>query len=145
MHQRLGAVCGATPDGRIAGFPFADGAGPAQGREKNGPTAALLSVCSWSHFGLLGGTAFNQRYSTTAVSTPEARKKLEILIDIFIRQGGFETQINILDAETLKKAQLCPEEYKDLIVRIGGYTDYFTGLSIQMQKEVIQRTVYQNL
>ena len=142
MHQRLGAVCGATPDGRIAGFPFADGAGPAQGREKNGPTAALLSVCSWSHSGLLGGTAFNQRYSATAVSTPEARKKLEILIDIFIRQGGFETQINILDAETLKKAQLCPEEYKDLIVRIGGYTDYFTGLSPEMQSEVIQRTVY---
>lgn len=142
MHQRLGKLCGATPDGRSAGFPFADGAGPAQGREKQGPTAAVASVCSWDHSGLLGGSAFNQRYSASAVSTPEAREKLEILIDIFIRQGGFETQINILDAEILKKAQLSPDEYRDLVVRIGGYTDYFTGLSPEMQSEVIQRTVY---
>ena len=143
QHQKLGEICGATPDGRHAGFPFADGAGPAQGREKNGPTAAVASVCSWDHSKLLGGTAFNQRYTSAVVSTPEARKKLENLIDVFISNGGFETQINILDAETLKDAQLHPEEYRDLVVRIGGYTDYFVGLEPGMQAEVIMRTLYQ--
>ncbi len=145
MHQRLGKECGATPDGRRAGFPFADGAGPAQGREKDGPTAAIRSVCSWDHRPMLGGSAFNQRYSAATVSTPEARKKLEQLIDVFIRCGGFETQINILDADKLKAAQLHPEEYRDLVVRIGGYTDYFTGLSPEMQAEVIMRTIYREL
>lgn len=141
-HQRLGKECGATPDGRRAGFPFADGAGPAQGREKNGPTSAISSVCFWNHQPMLGGSAFNQRYTAAATASPEARGKLEALIDTFIRCGGFETQINILDAEKLKAARLHPEEYRDLVVRIGGYTDYFTGLSPEMQAEVITRTIY---
>ena len=145
MHQRLGAECGATPDGRRAGFPFADGAGPAQGREKEGPTAAVNSVCSWNHLPMLGGSAFNQRYTAAAVATPAARENLKQLIDIFIRFGGFETQVNILDAARLKAAQLHPEEHRDLVVRIGGYTDYFTGLSPAMQAEVIQRTQYEEL
>ena len=144
-HQILGQQCGATPDGRHAGFAFADGAGPAQGREEHGPTAAVRSVCSWDHSSMLGGSAFNQRYTAATVASPEARKKLETLIDVFIRCGGFETQINILDAETLKQAQLHPEEYRDLVVRIGGYTDYFTGLTPGMQAEVIQRTIYQEI
>ena len=145
MHQRMGAECAATPDGRHAGFPFADGAGPAQGREKNGPTAAITSVCSWNHLRMLGGSAFNQRYSAAAAASPEARKKLKTLIDVFIKCGGFETQINIMDAETLLAAVKNPEEYSDLVVRIGGYTDYFAGLSPEMQKEVILRTVYQQI
>lgn len=144
-HQRLGKICGATPDGRRAGLPFADGAGPAQGREKQGPTAAIHSVCSWDHQPMLGGSAFNQRYTAAAVRGKDARRKLQQLIEVFIRQGGFETQINILDAETLKKAQLNPEEYRDLIVRIGGYTDYFTGLSPEMQAEIITRTQYEGV
>ncbi len=145
MHQRLGAECGATPDGRLAGFPFADGAGPAQGREKSGPTAAINSVCSWNHLPMLGGSAFNQRYTSAAVATPATRENLKWLIETFIQYGGFETQINILDAETLKAAQLHPEEYADLVVRIGGYTDYFTGLSSAMQAEVITRTQYREV
>lgn len=145
MHQRLGAECGATPDGRRSGFPFADGAGPAQGREKQGPTAAIASVCSWNHLPMLGGSAFNQRYTAAAVASKAAREKLKQLIEVFIRHGGFETQINILDAETLKAAQLHPEEYRDLVVRIGGYTDYFTGLSPAMQAEVVMRTQYGEL
>lgn len=143
-HQLLGAACGATPDGRHKGFPFADGAGPAQGREKQGPTAAIQSVCSWDHSCMLGGSAFNQRYSKAAVDTPGKRKKLETLVDVFIRSGGFETQINILDAETLRQAQKDPESYRDLVVRIGGYTDYYVGLSPEMQAELIMRTIYQD-
>ena len=94
---------------------------------------------------MLGGSAFNQRYTAATVASPEARKKLETLIDIFIRSGGFETQINILDAETLTRAQRHPEEYRDLVVRIGGYTDYFTGLNPAMQAELIRRTLYHEI
>ena len=144
-HHILGRQCGATPDGRHAGMPFADGAGPAQGREEHGPTAAVRSVCSWDHSSMLGGSAFNQRYTAATVASPEARKKLETLIDIFIRSGGFETQINILDAETLTRAQRHPEEYRDQVVRIGGYTDYFTGLNPAMQAELIRRTLYHEI
>ena len=145
MHQHMGKECIATPDGRHGGAPFADGAGPAQGREHHGPTAAIRSVCSWDHSVMLGGSAFNQRYTSATVASREARKKLEALIATFIDRGGFETQINILDAGTLREAQLHPEEYRDLLVRIGGYTDYFTGLSPEMQHEVITRTLYQEL
>ena len=115
------------------------------GREKKGPTAAVRSVCSWDHSVMLGGSAINQRYTSATVASPEARKKLEILIDTFIAMGGFETQINILDAETQQDALRNPENYRDLLVRIGGYTDYFTGLSPQMQQEVISRTLYQEV
>lgn len=145
MHQRLGAECGATPDGRRAGMPFADGAGPAQGREKHGPTAAINSVCSWNHAPMLGGSAFNQRYTAATVATPEARQRLGQLIDTFIQFGGFETQINILDGATLEAARQRPDDYRDLVVRIGGYTDYFTGLPDAMQQELIMRTIYNEL
>ena len=142
MHQRLGAETCATPDGRRSGFPFADGAGPAQGREKAGPTAAVQSVCAWDQSGMLGGCAFNMKFPKPLLATPEARQKLLALIDVFLQNGGFETQINVADNETLKKAQLHPEEYADLVVRIGGYTDYFVKLSPGMQQEVLLRTEY---
>lgn len=145
MHQKLGAATGATPDGRVAGFPFADGAGPAQGREKYGPTAAVQSVCSWCHRELIGGTAFNMRFSKSILGTDDARDKLLALVDVFIAGGGFETQINVADNSLLKKALVHPEEYADLVVRIGGYTDYFVKLSPQMQQEILMRTEYESL
>ena len=145
MHQRLGSVTGATADGRRAGFPFADGAGPAQGREKAGPTAAVRSVTSWDHSALIGGSAFNMRYPKRLLATPENRRKLAALIRVFIERGGFQTQINVADRETLRRAQEHPEEYNDLVVRIGGYTDYFTRLSPGMQQELLLRTDYESL
>jgi formate C-acetyltransferase len=145
MHQRLGAECGATPDGRKAGVPFADGAGPAQGREQNGPTAAVKSICSWDHSLMLGGSAFNQKYPLAVLASGESREKFMALIEAFIQGGGFETQINVIDAESLRKAVSHPDEYKDLVVRIGGYTDYFVNLPPGMQAEVIMRTLYQEI
>ena len=145
MHQRLGAECGATPDGRRAGFPFADGAGPAQGREKFGPTAAINSVTSWDHSAMIGGSAFNMKFNNSVFTTLEAVEKLKQLILVFLRKGGFETQINVIDNSTLKDALVNPEQYRDLVVRIGGYTDYFTRLSPEMQQEVMQRTEYKSL
>ena len=140
MHQRLGAQTCATPDGRKAGFPFADGAGPAQGRETFGPTTAIRSVTSWDHTPLVGGSAFNMKFSKACFADAEAREKLLALIKTFIQQGGFETQINVVDPEVLIDADKHPEAYPDLLVRIGGYSDFFARLSPGMRKEVIMRT-----
>ena len=145
MHERLGSACGATPDGRRAGFPFADGCGAAQGREKAGPTAAVLSVTSWDSAPLIGGAAFNMKFTASLFKTPETARRLQDLVVTFLERGGFETQVNVIDARVLKAAQESPENYRDLVVRIGGYTDYFTRLTPEMQAEVIMRTEYGNL
>jgi pyruvate-formate lyase len=142
MHERLGAECGATPDGRRAGLPFADGGGPAQGRERKGPTAAILSTTSWDHAPLIGGVAFNMKFSRSLFQTPEAVRRLRDLVVTFLQRGGFEVQINMVDHETLRRARAHPDPYRDLVVRIGGYTDYFTRLSPAMQDEVMLRTEF---
>ncbi len=142
MHEQLGRVCGATPDGRRAGFPFADGCGGAQGREQAGPTAAVLSVTSWDAAPLIGGAAFNMKFGASLFAKPEAARRLRDLVVTFLRRGGFETQVNVVDVRILRAAQENPEAYRDLVVRIGGYTDYFTRLSPEMQAEMILRTEY---
>jgi trans-4-hydroxy-L-proline dehydratase len=145
MHEMLGRECGATPDGRRAGFPFADGCGGAQGREQTGPTAAVLSVTNWDAAPLIGGAAFNMKFGASMFRTPESRERLRDLIVTFLLRGGFETQVNVVDAGVLRQAQAHPDEYRDLVVRIGGYTDYFTRLTPKMQAEVIARTEYEHI
>lgn len=142
MHEQLGRECGATPDGRKAGFPFADGCGAAQGREQAGPTAAALSVTSWDASALVGGAAFNMKFNASVFARPGSAQRLRDLVTSFLKLGGFETQINVVDQRILRLAQANPEAYRDLVVRIGGYTDYFTRLSPQMQAELILRTEY---
>jgi formate C-acetyltransferase len=142
MHERLGSECGATPDGRRAGFPFADGGGPAQGREKGGPTAAILSTTSWDHAPMIGGVAYNMKFNSALLRGPGMTDRLRDLVVTFLRRGGFETQINVQDHETLRRARENPDSYRDLVVRIGGYTDYFTRLSPAMQDEVMLRTEF---
>lgn len=143
MHEHLGRECGATPDGRKAGFPFADGAGPAQGRETCGPTAAILSTTSWDPAPLIGGVALNMKFNSSLFTSPEAFRRLRDLLVTYLSRGGFEVQVNVVDHTVLQKAQENPDAYRDLVVRIGGYTDYFTRLSPQMQTEVMLRTEYQ--
>ncbi|MDO9541114.1 MAG: pyruvate formate lyase family protein, partial [Kiritimatiellia bacterium] len=138
-HERLGQQTMATPDGRPAGFPLADSVGAAQGRDKNGPTAAILSATCWDHMPFLGGTALNLKFGKSQM-TGEIATKLKALIKTFMERGGFELQINSVDRETLLKARDNPENYGDLLVRIGGYSDYFTRLSPKMQAEIIART-----
>jgi trans-4-hydroxy-L-proline dehydratase len=142
MHEVLGRQTGATPDGRKAGSPFADGCGPAQGREAAGPTAAILSTTSWDHSPMLGGLAYNMKFNRSLFRTGEGFGRLRDLVLTFLRRGGFETQINVVDAETLRAARRNPEAHRDLVVRIGGYTDYFTRLSPEMQDEVLLRTEF---
>jgi trans-4-hydroxy-L-proline dehydratase len=143
MHERMGRETGATPDGRRAGFPFADGCGPAQGRESHGPTAAILSVTGWDHSRMIGGLAYNLKFNSSLFRSPDGFEGLKALILTYLRRGGFEVQVNVVDATTLKAAVADPESYRDLIVRIGGYADYFTRLSPEMQAELILRTEFE--
>ena len=142
MHERLGSQTGATPDGRTAGFPLGDGSGPCQGREKNGPTASIISSTKWDHSRLIGGVAVNMKFAKRSLGENSA-DTLCSLIKTFMARGGFEMQINVIDNETLKKAQADPESYRDLVVRIGGYSDYFVSLSRQMQNEVLLRSEHE--
>ena len=139
MHEQLGKNTGATPDGRLAGQAFGDGSGPAQGREYQGPTASLLSATSWDHEPFLGGIAVNYKFDAKFF-TGETRQKMKALLSAFLERGGFETQVNVVSAETLLAARKNPELYQDLVVRIGGYSDYFVRLSPRMQEEIIART-----
>ena len=139
MHDTFGRETGATPDGRLKGFPLGDGSGPCQGREQNGPTASILSSTKWAHHALIGGVAVNMKFSKKSLGALSA-ETMQHLVRTYLKRGGFEMQINVVDQETLKKAVDCPEAYSDLVVRIGGYSDYFVKLSLQMQQEVILRT-----
>lgn len=139
MHENFGRKTGATPDGRVAGFPLGDGSGPCQGREMNGPTASILSSTKWAHHELIGGVAVNMKFSKRSLGA-DSVQTMKNLVKTYIARGGFEMQINVVDKQTLEDAVQHPENYKDLVVRIGGYSDYFTRLSPEMQKEVILRT-----
>jgi len=141
MHDILGRNTGATPDGRCAGFPLGDGSGPAQGRERLGPTASILSSTKWDHTPFIGGIAVNLKFSKSYMSGGSL-DVMKSLVKAYLERGGFELQINVTDAEILKKAQEDPESYRDLVVRIGGYSDYFVTLSKSMQSEVIMRTTH---
>lgn len=142
MHQQLGSATGASPDGRKAGVAFADGAGPAQGRERHGPTAAVKSTTKWDHTPMLGGLVLNLKFSPQTLQAPESRTKLMELLKVYLRLGGQEVQVNCVSRETLQAAREHPEAYRDLLVRIAGYVDYFVGLPPGMQDEVIMRTEF---
>jgi pyruvate-formate lyase len=142
MHERLGRMTCASADGRRAGFPLGDGSGPAQGRERLGPTAALLSATKWDHTPHLGGIAVNLKF-TRPRNNGEFAPRLVDLLETYLRRGGFEVQVNVVDRDTLLAAREHPEHYRDLVVRIGGYSDYFVGLSPEMQAEIIMRTEHQ--
>ena len=143
MHERMGSQTGATPDGRRAFWPLADGAGAAQGRERCGPTASVLSTTKWSHREALGGLVHNAKFSQALFKTESDRAALRRLIETYLLAGGFEMQVNVVSRDTLLAAREHPEQYRDLLVRVAGYSDYFTKLSPKMQEEVIARTEHE--
>lgn len=140
MHRVLGSQTGASPDGRRRGEVLSDAAGAAQGRDRAGPTAAIRSITSWDHRPGIGGIVLNLRFATGFFDSPESRRNLISLIRTYVELGGFEMQINSVDTATMRAAQERPDEYADLIVRVAGYSDYFTRLDRAMQNEVIART-----
>ena len=140
VHERFGSQTGATPDGRKAGFPLADGAGAAQGRDRSGPTASVLSSTGWNHRKAIGGLVHNVRFSRQALQTDRDLAALRNLIETYLRRGGFEIQVNVVSSDVLRDAQAHPQDYPDLLVRVAGYSDYFVHLNPNMQAEVIERT-----
>ncbi|HUT26114.1 MAG TPA: glycine radical domain-containing protein, partial [Sumerlaeia bacterium] len=122
--------------------PLADGAGAAQGRERRGPTASILSTTKWLHRKALGGVVHNAKFSKSLLRTDGDRRALRDVIETYLRRGGFEIQINVVGKETLLEAQKRPERHRDLLVRVAGYSDYFVHLDERMQNEVISRTEF---
>ena len=141
MHERMGSGTPASPDGRESGFPLGDGSGPAQGRESEGPTTSILSSTCWEHEKFIGGIAVNLKFTRSTMSE-KSYDRILTLIRTYMERGGFELQINCVNREELLDAQIHPELHKDLVVRIGGYSDYFTALSKGMQNEVLLRTAH---
>ena len=138
-HVSQGYFTWATPDGRKNAEPIADAASPAQGRDKNGPTAVFRSALCFDHTGLQGGMALNMRMHPSVLSNDEGVGKLRDMTKVYFENGGLEVQYNIIDTETLRKAQTHPDEYRDLVVRIAGYSAYFIELDRDLQNDIISR------
>nr|WP_289047036.1 glycyl radical protein [uncultured Blautia sp.] len=136
----LGGQTGATPDGRYAHTPVADGVSPSAGKDVNGPTAAASSVAKLDHFIVSNGTLFNQKFHPSALSGCEGLEKFVALIRSYFDQKGMHMQFNVVSRETLLDAQAHPENYKHLVVRVAGYSALFTTLSKSLQDDIIRRT-----
>ncbi len=139
VHVYFGSVTGALPDGRMAWEPLSEGVSPVQGADVHGPTAALKSVARMDHV-RTGGTLLNQKFAPQALSRDEDLDNLVALIRTYFKLDGHHIQFNVVDAATLRAAQHAPEKYRDLIVRVAGYSDYFCNLSHALQDEIIART-----
>ena len=136
----LGAQTGATPDGRLAGTPIADGIGPASGRDVKGPTATANSVAKLEQGIASNGTLLNQKFHPSALSGMSGLTKFVSLIRSYFDQKGMHMQFNVVTRETLLDAQKNPEKYKTLVVRVAGYSALFTTLSKSLQNDIINRT-----
>ncbi|AZS50320.1 glycyl radical protein [Entomomonas moraniae] len=136
----MGLVCGATPDGRLAGQPLAEGVSPISGYDKNGPTAALNSVAKLDHHIASNGTLLNQKFHPSALSGQEGLANLAALVRGYFDHKGMHVQFNVIDRETLRKAQQDPERYKNLVVRVAGYSAHFVSLDKSIQDDIISRT-----
>ena len=139
-YCHAGKPVGATPDGRRAGDPLADSAGAYQGRDTNGPTAMLKSVARMPHYLAPGTLCVNVRFSRDFFATPDGRRKLQNLVQTYFGMGGMQLQINVVDQELLRKALANPEQHQDLIVRVGGFSEYFHRLSPELRQTVLERT-----
>jgi len=139
VHVYFGSVTGAMPDGRLAGRPLSEGISPVQGADRRGPTAVIRSVAKMDHV-RTGGTLLNQKFSPHLLADDEGLDNLVYLIRTYFTLDGHHVQFNVVDAGTLRAAQRAPEEYRNLIVRVAGYSDYFCDLSRELQDEIIART-----
>ena len=138
-HNYFGSVCGASVNGRLAKFAISDGTSPAHGADTNGPTAVIKSLGKLDQT-KSGGTLLNVRFVPSLLKRDEDLKKLVSLIRAYFNMGGHHIQFNIVDTQTLLDAQKEPESFKDLLVRVAGYSDYFNDMTEQLQNEIIART-----
>jgi formate C-acetyltransferase len=141
-HVYFGSVIGATPDGRNSGMPLSEGISPFQGADHNGPTSVIKSASKIDHL-RTGGTLLNQKFSPSFFNDEESYNNLTALIRSYFSLDGHHIQFNVVSAETLRDAQKNPERYRDLIVRVAGYSDYFNDLGEDLQNEIIRRTEHE--
>jgi len=138
-HVYFGTRVGATPDGRRARMPISDGTSPSQGADRRGPTAVCKSLGKMDQV-KSGGTLLNQRFLPQVLEGDTGIDRLADLVRTYFRLGGHHIQFNVVDTETLRDAQRRPEEYRDLLVRVAGYSDYFVDIGRDLQEEIIART-----
>lgn len=138
-HVYFGRMLGATPNGRLAHLPESDGTSPSQGADRNGPTAVVKSLAKMDQI-RSGGTLLNQRFLPSVLASEQDLDKLGGLIRTYFRLGGHHIQFNVIDTATLRQAQQTPDEYRNLLVRVAGYSDYFVDLDRDHQEEIISRT-----
>ncbi len=141
-HAILGKLTGALPDGRLASKSLANGLSPSQGRDRIGPTAVLRSITKLNHSLMANGMVLDMKFYPTALSGREDLEKFKSLIKTYFVMGGMEIQFNVVDRKTLIEAQKSPENYGDLVVRVSGFSAYFTRLDKEIQDEIIARTGY---
>jgi len=144
QHGVLGTQTGATPDGRLSKTALADSLSAAQGRDKNGPTAMIKSATKIDYRPANGGMVLNLKFSPSAVRGREGVENLMQLLKGYLRMGGFEAQVNVISAEMLRDAREHPENYRNLVVRVAGFSEYFMSLSREIQNEIIERTELSN-
>lgn len=142
MNIPHGKVVGALPDGRLVGEPLCDASSPMMGRDVHGPTSTVRSVAAIDQPDLQEGALFNLRFDPKGVQGEKGRDIIEGVIKTFFQEGGEHIQINVVDNETLKKAQVEPEKYRGLMVRVAGYMAYFTELDKSAQDTIIRRTAH---
>jgi formate C-acetyltransferase len=140
-----GSVVGATPDGRRSKTPLTEGVSPHAGTDLTSPTAAMRSAAKINHDVHTGGTLLNIKLSPETLKTEKNRRNLASLIRAYFALGAFHVQFNVISTETLRKAQERPEDYRDLLVRVAGYSTQFINLSREAQDAIIARTTYENL
>ncbi len=138
-HIYFGSVMGAMPDGRLAGEPLSEGISPVQGADRSGPTAVIKSAGKMDHV-RTGGTLLNMSIMPAVVKDDQGITKLAQLIRSYFRMGAHHVQFNVVDKEVLRAAQQSPDQYRDLLVRVAGYSDYFIDLGTDLQNEIISRT-----
>jgi len=143
VHVYFGRITGATPDGRLAQKPLSEGISPVQGADKLGPTAVIKSAAKMDHV-RTGGTLLNQKFTPRILSTEKGIANLASLVRSYFKMDGHHIQFNVVDAETLRSAQKEPEQHRDLIVRVAGYSDYFCDLNEDLQNEIIKRTEHKS-
>jgi len=139
VHIYFGKAVGATPDGRKAGEPLSEGISPVQGADRKGPTAVIKSCAKIDH-AKTGGTLLNQKFTPQLLADEEGLAKLGSLIRTYFKLDGHHIQFNVISSEMLRDAQKHPERYRNLIIRVAGYSDYFVDLSAELQNEIIKRT-----
>jgi formate C-acetyltransferase len=135
----FGEVCQASADGRPGGLPLSEGISPVQGADRKGPTAVLKSAAKMDHV-KTGGTLLNMKFSPSLLEGEEGIGNLHSLVRSYFKLDGHHMQFNVVGAEKLREAQAHPEHFRDLIVRVAGYSDYFCDLAPALQEEIIHRT-----